>query len=218
MPRNLDDDDDRPRRRPRREDEDDDRPSRSRRRREDEDDNRGPPRKKKSNSGLIIGLLVGVIVVCCGGLGTAGYLIYQAGKKSVEQFGETVQAVEDSAASQNNLKKIGLGIHNHHDVIGTLPSNSYDMQGRPLLSWRVHLLPYINEDFLYKQFNLNEPWDSPTNKPLLSRMPAIYTTPEVRKKAGDTKTHYRGFSHTGAVFEKPPAPARVAEDRLWRHH
>jgi hypothetical protein len=74
------------------------------------------------------------------------------------------------------------------------------------LSWRVHILPYLNEDALYRQFNLNEPWDSPANRRLLSQMPAIYGTPEMRKKAGEGKTFYRGFSHRGGIFEKPFVP------------
>jgi hypothetical protein len=90
--------------------------------------------------------------------------------------------------------------------MGWLPSNSYGAPGkptRPHLSWRVHILPYLGEQGLYSQFNLNEPWDSPANRRLLSQMPAIYGTPEARKKAGDGKTFYRGFSHRGAIFEKP---------------
>src|SRR5262249_19374530 len=52
------------------------------------------------------------------------------------------------------------------------PAASYDLQGKGLQSWRVHLLPFLGEDKLYKEFRLNEPWDSDHNKKLLSRMPA----------------------------------------------
>jgi hypothetical protein len=72
------------------------------------------------------------------------------------------------------------------------------------LSWRVHILPYIGEDALYKQFKLDEPWDSPANRPLLNRMPMPYATPAERtgKVAPATKTYYRGFSSPGAVFAR----------------
>ena len=46
--------------------------------------------------------------------------------------------------------------------------------GRELLSWRVFLLPYLGEEALYKQFRLNEPWDSPHNRTLVDKMPAVF--------------------------------------------
>lgn len=47
----------------------------------------------------------------------------------------------------------------------------------PGLSWRVQLLPYLGEEELYKQFKLNEPWDSDANKPLIGKMPRVFSTP-----------------------------------------
>jgi hypothetical protein len=207
----FDDDDDRPRRRPPR-DNDDDRPDRARRRPEDDDFDRVPP-KKKSGAGLIIGILVGVFVLCCGGGGLAGYFIFRSVKKGVEHIEQTVQGANEAQMNVANLSQIGSAAQKHHDALGAFPNNSYETRGkqsRPLLSWRVHLLPYLGEDALYKQFKLDEPWDSATNKPLVARMPAVYGTAEARKKAADGKTYYRGFSHAGAMFEKPPAPGAPA--------
>ena len=65
------------------------------------------------------------------------------------------------------LCQIGLAIHNYNDTYGELPKNTYSPDGRPLLSWRVHILPFLEEDRLYQQFNLDEPWDSPSNVRLL---------------------------------------------------
>ena len=209
MARFDDDDDDRPRRRRPRDDDDDfDRPSRSRRRDDDDDDL--PPRrpKKKSNLGLILGILGVVLFLMCAG---AGVLIWQAVKsvkKSVDQVKTTMGDAQESEASRQNLTRIGIAMHSHNDAMATLPQNSYGPPGkiwRPLLSWRVHLLPFLNENALYQQFQLDQPWDHPLNRRLLSQMPAIYGTPEMRKKAGDGKTFYRGFSHQGAIFEKPQA-------------
>lgn len=62
----------------------------------------------------------------------------------------------------------------------TVPSSApVDPQGRQLLSWRVHLLPYLGYDALYQKFNLNEPWDGPTNIKLSSEIPFVYSTPGV---------------------------------------
>jgi hypothetical protein len=52
-----------------------------------------------------------------------------------------------------------------------------DASGKPLLSWRVAILPYLNQKRLCERFHLNEPWDSPTNKRLLPLMPSAYRSP-----------------------------------------
>lgn len=102
--------------------------------------------------------------------------------------------------STNNLKQIGLGIHNYLDTNGELPSNSCGPDGKPLLSWRVHILPYIEQDNLYRQFRLDEPWDSPNNVRLLNRIPMTYD--DRLGKAPPGMTFYRGFSSPGAVFDR----------------
>ncbi|MFN6053661.1 MAG: DUF1559 domain-containing protein, partial [Planctomycetia bacterium] len=54
------------------------------------------------------------------------------------------------------------------------PAYTKSPDGKPLLSWRVLLLPYMEQDNLYRMFNQNEPWDGPTNKPLLKNTPKVY--------------------------------------------
>jgi hypothetical protein len=73
--------------------------------------------------------------------------------------------------------------------------------GKALLSWRVALLPYLGEDRLYRQFKLDEPWDSPHNRKLLARMPAVYAPPgKANREAGST--YYQVFVGPHAAFEK----------------
>jgi len=75
----------------------------------------------------------------------------------------------------NDLKQIALAVHNYHDANGQLPmTNIRDKNGKPLLSWRVAILPYIEQEALYKQFKLDEPWDSENNKKLIEKMPRTY--------------------------------------------
>src|SRR5262249_32600764 len=57
------------------------------------------------------------------------------------------------------------------------PAVVYGKYGRPLLSWRVLILPYVEQGDLYSQFKLDEAWDSPNNLPLLEKMPAVYALP-----------------------------------------
>ena len=94
------------------------------------------------------------------------------------------------AVSMNNLKQIGLAMHNYLDTYKTFPAAAtYDANGRPLLSWRVYILPYIEQDALFKEFHLDEPWDSEHNKKLITRMPMTYRSPE-QKNAEQGKTTY----------------------------
>src|SRR5262245_18353187 len=51
--------------------------------------------------------------------------------------------------SSNNLKQIGIAFHNYAETHGEFPNNTFDPSGNPLLSWRVHILPFIEQDALY---------------------------------------------------------------------
>lgn len=91
-------------------------------------------------------------------------------------------------SSMNQLKQMGLAMHNYHDAYRELPVNQHsrDAEGKPLLSWRVHILPFVEEQALYEQFHMDEPWDSDHNLKLLERMPKIYEHPNVRLAPGMT--------------------------------
>ncbi len=76
-----------------------------------------------------------------------------------------------------------------------------DKDGKPLLSWRVAILPYLEQQELYNKFKLDEPWDSPNNKPLIKEMPKVYLCPSRRNPEPGTTT-YRVFVGKGALFEE----------------
>ena len=70
---------------------------------------------------------------------------------------------------------------------GTLPpAFTRDANGKPLLSWRVHILPYLGNRLLYRQFRLNEPWDSEHNIKLVRRMPPVFREPNTQQDRGET--------------------------------
>ncbi len=74
--------------------------------------------------------------------------------------------------AEQHLKKLAEAMEKYHQDKGSYPPPAtYDKDGRPLLSWRVALLPYLGEEALYKEFHLDEPWDSLHNKKLLKRLP-----------------------------------------------
>jgi hypothetical protein len=75
----------------------------------------------------------------------------------------------------NQMKQLGLAMHNYHSAYRKLPDAvNRDAAGKPLLSWRVHVLPFIEEQALYQEFHLDEPWDSEHNIKLLPRMPQLF--------------------------------------------
>ena len=89
----------------------------------------------------------------------------------------------------------------YHDEKGEFPPAAIcDAAGTPLLSWRVAILPYMGERELYSQFNLEEPWDGPTNRPLIGRMPAIFGD---ARAYDPTRTTVRVFNSEGSPFGKP---------------
>jgi hypothetical protein len=89
----------------------------------------------------------------------------------LQRVREAARRMED----MNHLRQIGLAFHTYLDKNGTFPAYaSFDKQDNPLLSWRVHVLPFLGEEKLYAQFKLDEPWDSEHNKKLIKRMPKIF--------------------------------------------
>lgn len=104
--------------------------------------------------------------------------------------------------SANNMKQILLAMHNYHDVHRGFPSSySVDKDGKPLLSWRVHILPYIEGQALYDQFHLDEPWDSEHNLKLLDQMPMVFALPGGDPTTG--KTPYQGVSIDDGILGPP---------------
>ena len=112
-----------------------------------------------------------------------------------------VQAAREAARRAqaiNQVKQVSLAMINYESAMGSYPARaSFDDEGKPLLSWRVHVLPYLEEVALYKQFHLDEPWDSEHNRKLIAKMPAIYAHPDLEPG----KTHFLVPVGPGTVFE-----------------
>ena len=93
------------------------------------------------------------------------------------------------AQGMNNLKQFGLAMLNCEARDGHFPTYAiYSKDGKPLLSWRVYLLPFLERNDLFAQFHLDEPWDSEHNKPLIAFMPSIFASPNGKPLAkGETR-------------------------------
>lgn len=113
---------------------------------------------------------------------------------------EAAPTPQQAKASVKNLRELGIAIHNYHDAVGHFPQD-VAKDGKPLLSWRVQLLPYLDNDeltALWKQFKMDEPWDSPNNKKLIDKIPTIYKP--VRAKPTDGETYYQMFAWSGGLL------------------
>jgi hypothetical protein len=106
------------------------------------------------------------------------------------------------AMSMNNMKQMALALHNYHDTYKSFPAHASYAKKKPLLSWRVHILPFLEQDGLYRAFKLDEPWDSPHNKALIARMPEIYRSP-LAKDVAAGKTVYVAPTGPNMIFGSP---------------
>jgi hypothetical protein len=133
-----------------------------------------------------------------GNVGASVPILAAMGLPGIGAAREAARRVE----STNNLKQIGLAMHNYHDTFGAFPAGyNADADGKPLLSWRVHILPFVEEGQLYEQFHLDEPWDSPHNKELIAQMPEVYRSPNSRAEPG--KANYLGIGGADGIFVRP---------------
>ncbi len=81
----------------------------------------------------------------------------------------------ESEVAMNRMRQLGLALHNYEsDHLAFPPQSLSSDGGQALLSWRVLLLPYVDQQALYEQFHLDEAWDSPHNLPLVSKIPELY--------------------------------------------
>jgi hypothetical protein len=133
-----------------------------------------------------------------------------------EQLTALLAAVRERAArvrAVNDLKQLALAGINFADSNGGVLFGPaiYSKAGKPLLSWRVTLLPYLDQGKLYKEFKLDEPWDSPHNKKLLEKMPAVYA-PALGKTKEPYSTYYRVFTGANTPFD--PMKARRGPEGL----
>ncbi|MFO1000227.1 MAG: DUF1559 domain-containing protein, partial [Planctomycetaceae bacterium] len=106
----------------------------------------------------------------------------------------------------NNLRQIAIAMHNFHDTFNHLPvadgNGETGDAKKSGLSWRVHILPYLDQAELYNQFHLDEAWDSPHNMALVNQMPDVFKVPGV-DQPGQTTVHVFASTNTPFDPEKP---------------
>jgi hypothetical protein len=114
---------------------------------------------------------------------------------------QQVRDGEGWSSSAHRLHYIVEALRGYHESYGRLPPPVVrDKDGRPLYSWRVALLPFLEQD-LYKRFRLDEPWDGPHNRELLAETLRCYV-PVLGGKDGPGLTRYLAFVGPGTAFER----------------
>jgi hypothetical protein len=135
--------------------------------------------------------LLAFVVACSIGFTLLGLLI-----KSVERAREAAR----SSTCLCNLCGIKIALLNYHDAYGSFPpAYVADAKGRPMHSWRVLILPFMEHQALYNLYRFDEPWDGPNNRTLLGRMPHVFACPNHRV-ASSGLTSYVAITGPGTVF------------------
>jgi len=106
-----------------------------------------------------------------------------------------------AAASYNNMKQIGIAMQNYASTYtNAFPPAAAVVNGKPYCSWRVRILPFMEEDALYRQYHINEPWDSPNNLEVAKKMPKVYQTPG---RPDDGRTCFLAFAGKDTALGDP---------------
>ena len=217
----------RPRRRDDDDREDDDRPGRSRRR-YDDDPPATPKGNGMATASLVLGILsvcfgpvtgvVGGILGLIGlgkpsgkGMAVAGLVLsafFSLAWIGLAAWGiMTIPQTANKKQAENQGKILGIAAHAYHDAHAQFPAYvrrpgerdgqvPSDLDDR--LGWRVNLLPFMEEDYLYRRFNLNEPWNSAANQPLSNTVVKYYADTDAPT---DPTTRLRCFYDNGAAFD-----------------
>jgi hypothetical protein len=162
--------------------------------------------QRRRSPWVLVGIIGGTVVLllggCClvsGGIGVWFVLtadpVMLAGPERLAQAAVAPRDsdAENRAETVERLTRIGKAMFAHERAHTAYPAGIVMKGGELGLSWRVQLLAYFGKEEveLFSQFKLDEPWDGPTNKKLIDRMPAVYASPGQKTPPG--KTHFRSF-------------------------
>jgi hypothetical protein len=156
------------------------------------------PRRWSLRSTLAI---VGAVVLAfTAGIGAIG-VTHQVGwmVNSPEPLTTRSSFVAGHMVSQNNLKQTFIACENRsEDKESPFRAITFNAQGRAMHGWFTQLLPYIEQDQLYKQIDFSRPWDDPVNAPHFQKGIAVYMHPRgvaVQDEEGRALTHYAFNAH-----------------------
>ena len=177
-----------------------------------------PPGKSPAGPIIVILLVVVLagILVCGGVLAFWGLQPIRAGRTRAQRTQGSNNLKQIGLAMHNcsnNLKQIGLAMHNYHDAYACLPAAVLtDEDGQPMRSWRVAILPFVEQAPLYDQYDFSEPWNGPNNRALHGISISAYRCPEDGASLA-TETSYVMVVGKGTIGGEPNETVRIADIR-----
>ncbi|MGA2258489.1 MAG: DUF1559 domain-containing protein [Thermoguttaceae bacterium] len=124
---------------------------------------------------------------------------------SVTKALPSIAAARQSAQlgqARNNMRMLALAMYNYNNVYQHFPpAVLYGPDGKTPYSWRVAVLPFLEQEALYKQYHFDEPWDGPNNRKLLEKMPAAFRSPTEPAGSKNTNASYFVLGGPGTIFD-----------------
>lgn len=156
-----------------------------------------PPQKPRGGGGktvvIILACVFGALVLMAVCVVGALFLLLRPAVNSAREAAQ-------NSVSKNNLKAIAMAMHSYHDQYRSFPPAYIpDANGRPMRSWRVALLPYLDQTAAYDRYNFNKPWDDPSNQEIRRACLRIYQSPG-SVPDGSNKTSYVVVTGQGTAF------------------
>jgi len=158
----------------------------------------GPPPANPGGGGLLgLGVAGTVLAVGCAVTGLVVVIL-------ILLLLPAVNAVREAARRNqcgNNLRQIGIAMRSYEDRYRSLPpAYIADANGTPMHSWRVLILPFLEHQALYDEYDFSQPWDSPKNLAVAAQMPEVYRCPSTGFLASD-ETSYMVVAGPGMAFD-----------------
>ncbi len=139
-----------------------------------------------------------VLIAVVGFLVLAGYLLLPTPYPARSGVGPS--------PCKRHLKQIGLALHSYHDKYLTLPPAFVQgPDGKPWHSWRVLVLPFMDQQKLYDEYRFDEPWNGPHNQKLLKRRPEAFQCPQAEGKIPSSDTSYVAIVGPETAWPAPEA-------------
>jgi prepilin-type processing-associated H-X9-DG protein len=174
-----------------------------------------PPEGARRWSPRWTAALVSVVVLMfVAGMATAGVAHQMAWLFTADEpFAGTSRGAAMRAGSTNNLKQIGLGLHNYNEAHKSFPPFvALDGEGRPLHGWQTMILPYIEQADLYNQINLALPWDDPANARPFHTVVNMFLYPDTRvRQQTDNAGYALSYYAANASMIRVRSPADVKD-------
>lgn len=162
--------------------------------------------KRRFRAVVLLLLLAAAVGVCA----TIVVVVITVVIPAVQKSQEAARQAAAKKQTIDNMRKVGLAWYAYEEKAHTAPSprmNQPELKtGATGLSWRVALLPYLDQKSLYDQFDLAKDWNHPRNQPMWEKRPTFYDSPW-QPPTNTATTPFQVFTGPDTLF---PADAKGA--------